>query len=151
MNHPILCLGYRFEYKGKVFCTAYDTEPYANIFCTDPNDPSYDEGLAEEGAFVVQEQNALLEQFFAGADFLVYDAQYTEEEYKGSKIGWGHSPVEYAVAASKRAGVKKMALFHHEPMRTDAQIDALARLHCHKDKETGLEVIFAQEGLEVVL
>ncbi len=151
LNHPILCLAYRFEYKGSVFCTAYDTEPYTNIFCTDSNDPSYDEALAEEGEFVAKEQNAVLEQFFAGVDFLVYDAQYTEEEYEGSKVGWGHTPVEYAIKASKKAGVKKLALFHHEPMRTDEQINDLAKVHCSTGEEGGMEVFFAQEGMEIVV
>ncbi|MEJ2040645.1 MAG: MBL fold metallo-hydrolase [Desulfosarcinaceae bacterium] len=39
LNHPLLCLGYRFEFQGKVFCTAYDTEPFSNLFITDPDDP----------------------------------------------------------------------------------------------------------------
>jgi len=43
LNHPVMCLGYRFEYKGKIFCTAYDTEPFQNVFYNDPKDPSYDE------------------------------------------------------------------------------------------------------------
>jgi phosphoribosyl 1,2-cyclic phosphodiesterase len=64
LNHPILCLGYRFEHKGKVFCTAYDTEPYVNPFCTDTEDESYDEALAKEGELVCKEQNMVLENFF---------------------------------------------------------------------------------------
>lgn len=151
LNHPILCLGYRFEYSGKVFCTAYDTEPYKNIFCTDPDDPSYEESLAEEGELVAKEQNGILEQFFKRADFLIYDAQYTEEEYRASKIGWGHTSVEYAIEASKRAGVKKLALFHHEPMRTDAQIEALEKLHGVSMSDNDLQVFFAREGMEVVV
>ncbi len=54
LNHPILCLGYRFECRGRIFCTAYDTEPFQNIFCTDPEDPSYDETMASEGEWVAR-------------------------------------------------------------------------------------------------
>lgn len=151
LNHPILCLGYRFEYQDKVFCTAYDTEPYGNIFCTDPADPSYDEALALEGEMVVQEQNAELEKFFSGADLLVYDSQYTQDEYTGPKVGWGHTPVEYAIASSKKVGVKKLALFHHDPMRTDDQLDVLADIHCFSEPNPGLEVFFAREDMEIVL
>lgn len=151
LNHPVLCLGYRFEYKGKVFCTAYDTEPYCNIFCTDPDDPSYDEALALEGDIVVQEQNQELEKFFKGADFLVYDSQYTQEEYTGPRIGWGHTPVEYAIASSQRVGVKKLALFHHDPMRTDAQLDELSKIHCQSEKNLCMDVFFAKEGMEIDL
>lgn len=149
LNHPILCLGYRFEYQGKVFCTAFDTEPYKNIFCTDPDDPSYDEMMATEGEVVAAEQNAALEQFVSEADLLVYDAQYTGKEYS-SKVGWGHSPMEEAVAVAKRNRIKRLALFHHDPMRTDEQLDALAKEHCQPAAPDGPEIFFAQEGMEII-
>jgi len=144
LNHPILCLGYRFEYQGKVVCTAYDTEPYRNLFCTDPNDPAYDETMAEEGDRVAMEQNRLLEEFFAGADLLIYDAQYTEEEYRSGKLGWGHSTFEWAVAAAQRADVRRLVLFHHDPLRTDGQLDELADTWCGGN--TSCEVFIAREG-----
>nr|MBF0221789.1 MBL fold metallo-hydrolase [Desulfobulbaceae bacterium] len=151
LNHPILCLGYRFEYKGKSFCTAYDTEPYTNIFCSDPEDPSYDEAMAVEGELVVAEQNKVLQDFVTGADFLIFDTQYTQEEYEGSKVGWGHSPMEFAVQLAARSQVKKMALFHHEPMRTDKQLDALTAKHCSPGNDGGTEIFFAKEGMEIIL
>ncbi len=151
LNHPILCLGYRFEYKGKVFCTSYDTEPYTNIFCTDPDDPSYDEAMAIEGEAVAGEQNKLLDTFLAGADLVVFDTQYTQAEYEDSKIGWGHSPMEYAVQTANRCGIKKMAMFHHEPMRTDDQMDALVGKHCSAGKNGTPEIFFAREGMEITL
>lgn len=151
LNHPITCLGYRIEYQGKVFCTAYDTEPYRNIFCTDPNDPSYDEAMAVEGALVAEEQNALVEQFMAGADLVIHDTQYTQAEYEKGKAGWGHTSFEHALAAVNRAGVKRVALFHHDPMRTDSQIDALALEYCQAGKYGPTEAFFAQEGVEIIL
>ncbi len=151
LNHPILCLGYRFEYKGKVFCTSYDTEPYTNIFCTDPSDPSYDEGMAVEGEMVAKEQNQVVEEFLEGADFVVYDAQYTQAEYAESKVGWGHSSMEYVVEVAKRCRIKKIALFHHEPLRTDQQIDALAKDYCRSGEAGGPEIFFAREGMEIIL
>lgn len=150
LNHPILCLGYRFEFGGKVLCTAYDTEPYRNLFCTDPADPAYDEAMAHEGDLVAEEQNGLLEGFFAGADLLIHDTQYTEAEYRASKLGWGHSSMEHAVAAATRAGVKRMALFHHDPLRTDDQLDALATSYC-TPAGSGPEIFFAREGMEIEL
>lgn len=146
LNHPILCLGYRFEYRGKVLCTAYDTEPYKNIFCTDPQDPSYDEAMAAEGELVAAEQNKVMEKFVAGADFLIYDTQYTKLEYESSKIGWGHTPIEHAIEVGERCGVKKMAMFHHDPMRLDSQLDELTAIYCKTDK-----LFFAREGMEVIL
>lgn len=145
LNHPVTTLGYRFEYEGKVFCTCYDTEPFCNLFITDPEHPEYDEAMAIEGEEVAREQNILLEQFFAGADLLVYDAQYTQEEYLANRIGWGHTPMEHAIEAAQRNGVKKLALFHHDPDRTDEQLDELAKTYCQPGKYGDLEVFFARE------
>lgn len=151
LNHPILCLGYRFEHQGKVFCTAYDTEPYRNLFCTDPDDPEYDEVMAEEGELVAAEQNGALEQFIAGADLLVQDSQYTQEEYEAGKQGWGHSSIEFATEQAKRAQVKAMALFHHEPIRNDDQYDELAKIYCDDGSADSPKIFFAKEGQEINL
>jgi phosphoribosyl 1,2-cyclic phosphodiesterase len=151
LNHPLLCLGYRFEHHGKVICTAYDTEPFRNIFCTDPHDPSYDAAMASEGEQVAQEENQRVEDFFAGADLLVHDTQYTREEYESSKVGWGHSSFEHAIAAAKNSGVRRLALFHHEPLRTDAQIDELTKTYCNPDYSGSTEVFFAREGMKIEL
>ncbi len=151
LNHPLLCLGYRFEYRGKILCTAYDTEPFQNIFCTDPDDPAYDEAMAREGEQVAREENQRVEEFFAGVDLLIHDAQYTQEEYESSKAGWGHSSCEHAVAAAKRSGVKRLALFHHEPVRTDVQIDELTKKYCNPDYTGDTEVFFAREGVWIEL
>jgi len=151
LNHPILCLGYRFEYQGKVLCTAYDTEPYQNLFCTDPNEPEYDELMAIEGETVAREQNEALEHFVTGADLLVHDAQYTAGEYAPSKVGWGHTPMETAIAVARRRQVKRLALFHHEPMRTDGQFDLLCQDYAQRGGEGGPEIFFAREGEEIIL
>lgn len=149
LNHPVLCLGYRFEYQGSILCTAYDTEPFQNVFCTNPEDPSYNEAMAIEGEQVAKEENQRLEDFFSGADLLVHDTQYTQSEYESSKMGWGHSSFEHATAAAERAGVKRLAFFHHEPVRTDSQIDELTTIHCRSNTEGGMEVFFAREGMEI--
>ncbi len=148
INHPITALGYRFSYKDSVFCTAYDTEPFRNLFVTDPEDPSYDEFMALEGENAAQEQNRVLEEFFAGADLLVHDAQYTREEYENGKVGWGHTSIEDAIAAADRAGVKKMALFHHDPERSDEELDIMAKKYCQQGRE-GAELFYAREGIEI--
>jgi phosphoribosyl 1,2-cyclic phosphodiesterase len=150
LNHPITSLGYRFEYEGKVVCTCYDTEPFRNLFITDPDDPNYDEVMAIEGEEVAAEQNSAVEQFFAGADLLIYDSQYTEAEYS-SYINWGHSTMEYAVAAANRAGVKKLALFHHDPDRTDATLDELAKTYCVPGRFGDTEVFFSREAMVIEL
>lgn len=150
LNHPITALGYRFEHKGKVFCTCYDHEPYRNLFITDPEHPEYDEAMAYEGEEVAKEQNLAIEDFFRGADLLVHDSQYTEEEYQ-TKVGWGHSTFEHAIASANRAGVKKLILFHHDPDRTDEQIDELAKTYCEPGKYGDTEIVFATERSEIIL
>ena len=150
LNHPILCLGYRFEYNNIIFCTAYDTEPFRNLFTTEPDDPAFDQAMAADGELVAQEQNTLVEKFYANADLLIHDTQYTKGEYLESKIGWGHTPYEHAINAAQRAEVKNLALFHHDPLRTDAQLDAFEEIYCNSDK-AGTKVFFAREGMELNL
>lgn len=149
INHPITALGYRFTYRDKVFCTAYDNEPFRNLFVTDPGDPSYDEMMAVEGDLVAEEQNRSLESFFADSDLLVYDAQYTEDEYHKGKVGWGHTSIEYAIAAADRSNVKRLALFHHDPERSDAQLDAMTEKYCGTDGRSLDEIFFAREGMMI--
>ena len=151
INHPITTLGYRFSFRDKTFCTAYDTEPFHNLFVTDPNDPSYDEFMAFEGEEAAREQNQVLESFFKGADLLVHDAQYTRMEYEKGKVGWGHTPIEDAITAAERAGVRQLALFHHDPDRSDEQIDAMARHYCCRSKTDAMQIFFAREGQEIIL
>jgi phosphoribosyl 1,2-cyclic phosphodiesterase len=151
LNHPLLCLGYRFEFQGKVLCTAFDTEPFRNLFASDPEDPAYDEAMAQEGQLVADEQNLAVEQFIAGADLLIQDAQYTKKEYDSSRLGWGHTSYEYACAAAARAGVKTLVLFHHDPVRSDAQLDELAAIHGEPGRYGSTKIIIAREGMELEL
>ncbi len=103
-NHPGGVLAYRVDVFGRSVVYATDTEHFS---CVDPE----------------------LERLAHGADLLIYDAQYTEEEYRGlkgrSKVGWGHSTFAAATELAKVAGVKKLALFHHDPTRTDEGVFAV--------------------------
>ncbi len=148
LNHPLLALGYRIEYQGRVICTAFDTEPFYNVFSTDPADPSYDALLTAEGNLAAREENCRLEAFFHGADLLIHDGQYTMAEYESGKKGWGHSPIEYAVETAKQAAVKRLVICHHDPLRTDSQIDDISQRLCRGQQAAeGTEIIFAREGM----
>jgi len=147
LNHPLLALGYRIEYQDFVICTAYDTEPFYNVFSEDSADPSYDELLSVEGNLAAREENSRMETFFHDADLLIHDGQYTAAEYDSGKKGWGHSPIEYAIATSRRAGVKRLVIFHHDPLRTDSQIDDISKRLCRGQPEEDIEIIFAREGM----
>jgi phosphoribosyl 1,2-cyclic phosphodiesterase len=152
LNHPLLCLGYRFEFKGKVLCTAFDTEPFRNVFSTDPNAPDYDPYTSEKGEEAVREENQKLLDFFHGADILIHDCQYTKKEYFASKIGWGHSYFEHAISSALEAGVKKIVLFHYDPPRTDQELFALEK-RCleYMENQSELEIVVAREGMEILL
>jgi phosphoribosyl 1,2-cyclic phosphodiesterase len=151
LNHPLLCMGYRIETNGHVVCTAFDTEPFQNLFVTDPADPRYDEGMACEGERAAQAAAQRLQNFFRGADLLIHDGQFTEEEYRAGRIGWGHSSVEHAIELAEACAVRRLVLIHHDPGRTDEQLDALSERYAGVRPASGLEVCFAHEGLVLVL
>jgi phosphoribosyl 1,2-cyclic phosphodiesterase len=147
LNHPILALGYKFEYEGKVFCTAYDHEMFRNVFDVKPDEPGYNASDVKEGAQAAREENEKVQQFFQGADLLVHDTQYTQKEYLAGKQGWGHSSFEHAINAAHKAGVKHLVLFHHEPMRSDAELESLYNAYMASIRgKTRLNVSVAQEG-----
>lgn len=96
LNHPDPVYGFRLEHDGHSIVYATDTEHFA---CVDPT----------------------LKKLAAGADILIYDAQYTPEEYP-TKVGWGHSTWQAGAELARAAGVPQLVLFHHDPGRTDAQL-----------------------------
>jgi phosphoribosyl 1,2-cyclic phosphodiesterase len=150
LNHPILCLGYRFEYEGRVFCTAYDTEPFRNVFPTDPDDPAYDAFAAEEGDRAAREENEKLLRFYQGTHLVVHDSQYTHEEYLSSRLGWGHSSFEFVINATHKARVERVALFHHDPQRTDKQLSTLEEQFAKRTSgKSETEFFIAREGAEI--
>jgi phosphoribosyl 1,2-cyclic phosphodiesterase len=77
-----------------------------------------------------------------GADLLVHDAMFSDFEYQ-SRRGWGHSPVSAALDVAARAGVKRLALFHHSPDATDAEIDAVTE---EARSKVEVDVFGAAEG-----
>jgi len=89
-------------------------------------------------------------EFLADADLVIHDAQYTLEEYP-SKLTWGHSPAELAVDFALAAGVKRLALFHHDPLRDDAAVDQLVESCRQRAVVGGLDVFAAAEGQTIEL
>ncbi|MDR0670149.1 MAG: MBL fold metallo-hydrolase [Treponema sp.] len=148
LNHPTLCLGYRFEYEGKSIVTAFDTEPFYNLFSVGKDDPAYNEEAAREGERTAALENRRMLEFIKGADILVYDTSYTEQEYK-AHIGWGHSSYETAIDNSLKTGVKKLICFHHEPRRGDDELAALEAGFRERYAREPLEILMAREGMTV--
>ena len=88
--------------------------------------------------------------FARGADLLIHDAQYLHDEYFSEikpKKGWGHSTVEIAVEVAEKAGVKQLALFHHEPTHDDKAMAQIERT----GKRLFPGSLIAHEGMELTL
>lgn len=148
LNHPITCLGYRFEFEGKSIVTLYDHEPYRNLFAVAPDSPDYDEDIAQEGERVAEEENAHIVEFMRNADVVLHDSQYTEKEYKKNRIGWGHSSIEWAINNAHKAGVKKLVLMHHDPERSDDELDSFQTKYTQLIAgKSSMELVFAKEGM----
>lgn len=152
LNHPILCLGYRFEYGGKIFCTVFDTEPFRNVFTGDPSSPDYDREAFEEGEIVARQENEKIMHFIYGADLVVFDTQYTYKEYMAGKVGWGHTSFEDAINTGHKAKVKKLLFFHHDPMRKDTELDEFISTYRTMIKnKSPMELDVAHEGMTIDL
>ncbi|NYD41995.1 MBL fold metallo-hydrolase [Nocardioides panaciterrulae] len=91
-----------------------------------------------------EHHDAILE-LAAGADLLVTDAQHLASQFP--ELAYlGHATVEYDVAVAREAGVRTLVLFHHDPRRTDDEVDAIER-HARELAGEDLAVVAAYEGL----
>ena len=119
LNHPDGATGYRIEYGGKSVCYVTDTEHVPGI----------------------PDRNVLA--LIEGADIVIYDCMYTDEEYARAYVGWGHSTWQEAVRLCKSARVKRLVVFHHDPDHDDDRLDAIAR-----EVEAALPgAVLAREGM----
>ena len=136
LNHPALTLAFRIEGDGASIAYACDHEPHSRELAMGEG-PILGEDLAHA-------------EFMDGVDLIIHDAQYLAPEY-AAKQGWGHSTVEYAVTIAKAARADQIALTHHDPSRTDEQIDAYLERVCAQLGADGPKVFAAYEGLVVQL
>ncbi len=122
LNHPDGATGYRVDAGGASVCYITDTEHV-------PGRP--DEAIL-----------ALVE----GADLMIYDSTYTDEEFARYQ-GWGHSTWQEGVRLAQAAGVKQLALFHHSHERSDTELDAISRTA----RETWDGVRVVRDGMTLTL
>jgi phosphoribosyl 1,2-cyclic phosphodiesterase len=85
-----------------------------------------------------------------GVDVLLHDAQYTEAEYE-SKLGWGHSSVADAVSFAELTGARRLLLFHHDPLRSDSELEQLGTRAGELWDGSGAPPELAFEGMEIAL
>ncbi len=99
------------------------------------------------GAFLEEYLN-----FINGADLLIADGQYTEEEYRG-RVNWGHTSIPVIIELAKMAGVKQLAVFHHDPQHSDKMLDALWREYYseHVNSDHPLNIFWAREGMTLAV
>lgn len=142
LNHPALTLGYRLEVGGISVVYAVDHEPHAG----------HTEACDRDRVRPVHQEDQRHIEFLNGADLLIHDATYTLEEYS-KRVGWGHSPVEYAVDVAVAARARRLALFHHAPLRDDDAVDRLVAASRARAAARGspLEIFAAAEGQAVEL
>lgn len=129
--HPGPTLGYRIEDAGRVLTYLTDHEP----------------ALGEDLASVATEWISGHALAF-GADLLIHDAQYTEAEY-ANRVGWGHSSTEHVAVFARRAEVDRVLLFHHDPLHTDRDVDAIVARVRELWPEGGDRIAVAAEGMEL--
>ena len=136
LNHPVDCLGYKLTYNNKTFIYLGDNEPYYNVYDDDDEDMET----------MIKEMNNDLIEFVRDADVLVTDAQYTPQEYE-SKVGWGHSSTHHVTNMAIKANVKHLIYFHHEPNRSDDEIDLIVEHYQNlvQDKGFNLKIEAARE------
>jgi CheY-like chemotaxis protein/phosphoribosyl 1,2-cyclic phosphodiesterase len=141
LNHPALALGYRLEAGDVAVVYSADHEPHAPHI-VDGAGPGADTGVAHEH---VEDRRHV--EFLAGADLVIHDAQYRLDEYR-EKVGWGHTPAECAVDYAVAARARRLALFHHDPLRDDEALDRLLERCRGRAAAAGtdLEVFAASEG-----
>jgi phosphoribosyl 1,2-cyclic phosphodiesterase len=124
LNHPGEAVGYRVSWRDHAIAYITDTEHFPD----------------RVDAHVVK--------LAKDADLLIYDATYTDEEYyseKTSKVGWGHSTWQEAVKVAKAARVKKLVIFHHDPLHSDDFMDRIKEQTAAQFPNS----VVAWEGLEI--
>ncbi|HYJ23567.1 MAG TPA: MBL fold metallo-hydrolase [Acidimicrobiia bacterium] len=105
VSHPGPTLGYRLEEAGRVLTYLPDHEPALGMH-NFPKNPEWTSGY----------------DLAAGADLLIHDSQYTDEEYS-QRIGWGHSSYSHVLAFAAMTGVGTLMTFHHDPDHGDQKLD----------------------------
>lgn len=88
-------------------------------------------------------------QFIRNADLLIADGQYTAEEY-ATKVGWGHTSLPTLMHVALKAGVRQLAVFHHDPQHSDAMLDRLCAEYAVKHASR-MNIFWAREGMTLAV
>ncbi|HBL15302.1 MAG TPA: MBL fold metallo-hydrolase [Elusimicrobia bacterium] len=137
-NHPGVNIGYRFEFDGN----------RSVVYLTDHENF---QAFMQSSAIAVKQDREMAE-FCEGADVLICDSQYTDEEYE-KKRGWGHSRWKDTLALGLEARVRNLAFFHHDPVRSDEDLDRIEReaRRIAEGMKGAVQCHVAKEGQEIEL
>ena len=153
LNHPWIAIAYRIDvdHASVVYCA--DTAPFTDLllgreFVQSPDLGTLPPPIMEE----LKEMRRGIVALCKDADLLIYDTQFTPAEYK-SRPHWGHSRPDDAIEIAREAKVKQLCLFHHAPLRSDDENDAILAQYRQvvTDANDTFTLISAYEGLEISL
>jgi len=153
LNHPWIAIAYRIDvdHASVVYCA--DTAPFTDLllgteFVHAPNMGPLPAHVLDELADMRRSLVALAKH----ADLLIYDTQFTPDEYK-IRQHWGHSRPDDALEIARAAKVKQVALFHHAPLRSDEENDQILAHYRQviTDAHDPFTLVSAYEGLEIFL
>jgi phosphoribosyl 1,2-cyclic phosphodiesterase len=155
LNHPWIAMAYRIDVDGAAVVYCADTAPFTDIlfgreFMVQP--PALDQPLPPDVVAELTKMRAGVVALARNADLLIYDTQFTMDEYR-LRPHWGHSHPDDAIAIAREAKVKRLCLYHHAPMRSDDENDVILARYREVVKQSGdrFELLSAYEGLEVTL
>lgn len=143
LNHPVLNFGYRIDCDGQSIFFTGDYEMQLNIYQPDDEDHAQFQCYIEE-----QKKEVLLAM--KDVDALIIDSPFTKSEY-ANKHGWGHGTYDSAIELSRAANAKRLFLTHHEPTRTDAELDKIYQNLLEAYPDLSFQLIIAREGVDIRL
>jgi phosphoribosyl 1,2-cyclic phosphodiesterase len=148
-NHPYRALAYRIEHADSVLTFVPDTGPFHTVLFGDERINWNGKPTATTGADLrkLAEMRAGIVALAQGADWLIYDAQFTDAQYAAFPH-WGHSSANQAREIAEAAGVRELLLFHHDPHRTDAELDRI-QIEQQAAAAGDLRIRVAFEGMEL--
>jgi phosphoribosyl 1,2-cyclic phosphodiesterase len=151
LNHPWVAIAYRVDVDGASVVYCADTAPFSDMllgrdFIERPSFGTLPPPIQDE----LKVMRAGVVALAKNADLLIYDTQFTPDEYK-SRPHWGHSRPDDAIEIAREARVKKLCLFHHAPLRSDDDNDKILATYREITAADKFELLSAYEGLEIPL